>query len=316
MKNIVVSILLFVVMFIGGCKEDDSNPIENTTGETGTVTGEVFSKNGVEKIQGALVTVANLSNSPQAVTDNDGKYSLPNVPSGSQTLLINKGLFQSSVSLDVVAGVTTTAPQVKLEATGKLGFVAGSYDNIQQIIRDDLGYAIDSLASSDLNDAGKLSNYKAIFLNCGLDESPIYSGAGLTELKNFIQNGGSVYASDWAGEFIEFMFPDNIAIETSGAEQIITATIVDQNLKNFIGKETVEINFDMGGWGEIVSMDQTVTSLLIADYTSYVGGELTNKPLAVSFTYGNGKVIYTSFHNEANVTSDAIKVLIGFLYSL
>lgn len=316
MKNIVVSILLFTVIFIGGCKDDGSNPVENTSGETGTVVGQVFSKNGLEKIQGASVTVANLSNSPQTVTDIEGKYSLAGVPSGSQSLLIKKGLFQSTVSIDVVAGETTTAPQANIEVTGKLGFVPGEYDNIQQIIRDDLGYAIDSLSSSDLNDAGKLANYKAIFLNCGLDESPFYTGAGLTELKNFIQNGGSVYASDWAGEFIEFMFPDKITIETSGAEQTITATIIDQNLKNFIGKETVVINFDMGGWGEIVSTDQSVTSLLIADYTSYVSGELTNKPLAVSFTHGTGKVIYTAFHNEANVTSDAIKVLIGFLYSL
>lgn len=43
---------------------------------------------------------------------------------------------------------------------------------------------------------------------------------------------------------------------------------------------------------------------------------LLNKPLMVRFGHGNGQVIYTSFHNEAQVTRDMIEILITVIYSL
>ncbi len=316
MKNYIVWLVLFLFIVFNGCSKDESNPVVPDTGGTGTVSGQVFSKNGLEKIQGASVTVENLNNSPQTFSDLEGKYTLSGVPTGSQNLLIQKGLFKSIVSVTVTEGATVNAPAAQLEASGKLGFVSGLYDNIQQIIRNNLGYSIDSLGILDLRNTALLSNYKAIFINCGADEILIYDGQGMDALTNYIQNGGSIYASDWAGEFVEFMFPDKLTIETTGMSQVITAKIVDQNLKNFIGKETVVIDYDLGGWGEVSFAGQSVTTLLSADYTDYMGNNLTNKPLAVTFNHGAGKVIYTSFHNEANVTTDAIKVLIGFLYTL
>jgi len=315
-KNYIVWLVLASFLFISSCSKEENNPVDARSSGTGTVSGQVFSKNGIEKIQGAFVTVENMNNSPQAFTDLEGKYTLAGVPIGSQSLLIQKGLFKSIVVLTVSEGATVNVPSTHLESTGKLGFVYGSYDNIQHIIRNNLGYSIDSLNILDLRNAALLSNYKAIFINCGADEVLIYDGKGMDALKTYIQNGGSVYASDWAGEFVEFMFPDKLNIETTGIDQVITANIIDANLKNFIGKETVAINYDLGGWGEISVVGQSVTTLLSADYKDYMGNNLTNKPLAILFSYGSGKVIYTSFHNEANVTSDAVKVLIGFLYSL
>jgi hypothetical protein len=314
-KNNILIAVFIVLLIIAGCKKDE-NPISPETGETGIVTGQVFAKNGVEKIQGALVAVANMNNAPQSYTDLNGSYTLINVPSGNQTLSITKGIFQSSVTLEVAPNSTVTAPAAKLEAAGKLGFIDGSYDNIQHIIRDNLGYSIDSLTAADLTDAAVLANYKAIFLNCGSDESPIYNGTGLDVLKTFIHNGGSLYASDWAGVFVQTMFPNNLSLETTGMSQVITAKVIDTGLKEFIGKENVEINFDLGSWAEIISADPSVNTLIQADYYNHQGTLLTNKPLAVNFSHGSGKVIYTTFHNEVNVTSDAVKVLIGFLYSL
>ncbi len=317
MKKSRLLVGLIVLLFLFSCK-DEENPVVSVDLETGIVTGQVLSLNGAEEIQGALVTVQNLQNSPQAYTDINGFYSIANVPIGSQTLFVQKGLFESLIQVSVSPNTTISAPQVNLQATGKLGFVYGAYDNIQHIIREKLGYAVDSLTIDDLGNAAKLAEYKAIFLNCGFDVSLIYyeNTEILDVMKSYIQNGGNVYASDWAGEFVEYMFPESLTVETTGPSQMVVAKIIDQDLKNFIGSESISINYDLSGWAEVITLGQSVTTLISGDYLNNNGAQVSNKPLAVSFIYGSGKVLYTSFHNETNVTSDVVQVLIGFLYNM
>ena len=53
--------------------------------------------------------------------------------------------------------------------------------------------------------------------------------------------------------------------------------------------------------------------LLRGNYQSDAGA-VTNRALAIAKTEGSGKVVYTSFHNEAGVTADQIAVLRYFVY--
>jgi hypothetical protein len=38
------------------------------------------------------------------------------------------------------------------------------------------------------------------------------------------------------------------------------------------------------------------------------------QPLAISITHGTGRVVYTTFHNEAGVTADQLAVLRYFIF--
>ena len=50
----------------------------------------------------------------------------------------------------------------------------------------------------------------------------------VANLKNFVNQGGSIYASDWASEVVEVMYPDKIQfLGLKGEKQTITASITN-----------------------------------------------------------------------------------------
>ncbi len=120
------------------------------------------------------------------------------------------------------------------------------------------------------------------------------------------------------GSTAYFVLYDNgECIEGGGAHigvvMYSTAAVTDQGLRNFMGRDEVLIYYDLGGWVPIKSISQNVTGYLTGIEPTDVE-YIYNKPLAAGFSYGNGRVIYTTFHNrpaseEGVVTEDAQKFL-------
>jgi hypothetical protein len=90
--------------------------------------------------------------------------------------------------------------------------------------------------------------------------------------------------------------------------------------------QTVEVVFDLGGWVPIDAVLNTTRTLLSGDVAAQTAGGrlppadrslpiphsatiLRNRPLAVSFAYGEGTVVYTSFHNEAQAGQSVRHIL-------
>lgn len=135
-------------------------------------------------------------------------------------------------------------------------------------------------------------------------------------MQNFVAQGGSIYASDWAGSVIEEMYPKKIKFfGCEGEEQQINASITNPEIQALLGRKTATINFDLGAWAVIDSVAAGVTVDLRGTVETY-DGRKTNIPLMVHFPDGKGNVVYTSFHNEAQVTDDMKKILDYLVFSL
>jgi hypothetical protein len=153
-----------------------------------------------------------------------------------------------------------------------------------------------------------------IFLNCGLDADPniLNNPAMIANLRAFLQAGGTIYASDWAGEYVEKLFT-GFTFNFEGDAGSTTANVVDASLQAFIGKSSVSIVYDLDAWTDIATIPTTATVLLRGSYFAN-GVQRANQPLAFVIPHGAGRLVFTTFHNEAGATADQIAVLRHFIY--
>lgn len=313
LKSLVI--LCVLALSVAACDSGEDDP------ETGSVTGLITAADGETPIPGVTVSLASAQRSatsdlgrmrvdgPSAVTDTDGRFTLEGVPIGEQTLLAQRGAFQTTFMVTVEQDQQTMidAP-IKIESASALAYVPGVYDSIEEIV-EELGNEITELSVSDLADPGVTSQYGIIFLNC----SNYFSAPSeevTDNLRDYVENGGVLYASDWASVFVEALYPESIEFERSGNEQTITVDVVEDDVRLFVdGRDEIELAYDLGSWARIASVQGA--SVLVR---GTVNEEDTSEPLAVLFEQGQGQVIYTTFHNEAGVTEDQLAVLRYFIY--
>ena len=242
----------------------------------------------------------------------NGTYTLQNVPVGPQVIVATRGAFRSTVNVTVQPNQSVAAPTSKLASTGKLAFVRGTFDSIEQIVQGTLGNPIEEISAASLANSAVTSQYRMIFLNCGLDESVLSNPAVITNLRAFLQNGGTIYASDWAAEFVQALFT-GFSFDFSGDAQTTTASVLDASLQAFIGKSSVSIVYDLDSWTDVTAIPPTAVTLLRGNYTA-LGTQRINQPMAIVIPHGNGKLVFTTFHNEVGATADQIAVLRHFIY--
>lgn len=297
------SLLLGVALLaVGGC-QDSTSP-----DELGTVIGRVVAANGVTPIPTASVYVQSLGPSTAVLTNANGDYTLENVPPGLHVVVAEKGNFRSETQVVVKPAWTVLSPSVTLTAVGALAYVDGAYDSIEDLI-DGLGYSATKLELSDLGQVATLSQYRMIFLNCGAGVPADVAAALLA----WVQDGGTLYASDWELDIVQAMFPQDIITVSSAPEQNVTGTIVEPALEQFMGKNTVQIAYDLPAWKTLSQISATPTVLVRGTITTD-DNVTEDQPLALVINYGAGRVVYTTFHNEAGVTSDQLVALRYFIF--
>jgi hypothetical protein len=131
-------------------------------------------------------------------------------------------------------------------------------------------------------------------------------------LRDFVSEGGTLYASDLHFDVLVIAFPEFIDDHAvgRGAVQAVKARVVDEGLRRQLGNE-ISLRFDMPEWRPAAFRKSKVTTYLEGEY-ELVDGTVRNGPLLVSFSYGKGTVVFTSFHNEAQ-NSDLEKLLLRYL---
>ena len=140
-----------------------------------------------------------------------------------------------------------------------------------------------------------------LFLNCGTTN--YFDG---TTLRNFVFNGGCVYASDHTDTMISAAFPElfNFGGHIGDACKIY-ADVIDSELREIIGNK-IQIEFDLGVWAVLnSSKGQT----LLAGSS---GGKYAGLPIMVKVPFGKGVIFYTCFHNYAQA-SEKEKALLQLL---
>lgn len=193
------------------------------------------------------------------------------------------------------------------------------------------GYQYDEVPLEDFLKIKALVKYDVIFLTCGnlpdawlLEEiakgtrrdSAIYrmdpevTAKLYHNIRAFVEQGGTLYASDWrfnliAGAFTELVDESKIV---DGEKQVVNAEVVDTGLREILGS-VVELNFDMRGWSPAAFHGRDVNVMLRGRYTTTENESIVESPLLVKFPYGKGFVIFSSFHNEKQNSDIETKLL-------
>ncbi len=226
--------------------------------------------------------------------------------------------------------VIRAEPTVLGATTGKIAVTPPDFDDIGAVL-EGLGFAYDEIQFEELKSEEKLKEYDVVYINCSSDADYVAEEAG-PAIASYVKGGGIVYASDYANSIIIEAFPGKINFYSDreyydedeatdyyssriGEVGVVQAQIVDPGLASVIGKSTIEINYDMGSWVVMDSPGSGTKVHMTGPVSLGYGGEegtLQDKPYVVSFSEGDGEVLYTSFHNEAQVSSDVQSVLNWF----
>ncbi len=195
------------------------------------------------------------------------------------------------------------------------------------------GYQYTQISLDDLLEPDQLEKYDVVFVAC----SPVPKTwvvrrvcAGMRantavfaarpeivarlnqSLRRFVAGGGTLYASDWQFDLLAIAFPEMIdeAKVNRGEVQKVAAEVVDPGLRKRLGP-TIPLRFEKSDWRPAAFTGRDVTTYLQGRYELSSGGQQTG-PLLVSFPVGDGTVIFTSFHNEAQ-NNDVEKELLRYL---
>ncbi len=285
-------------------------------GPCGDVIGKICGLGGTGPVPGAVVSVQTPSGPVEATTNEQGDFVLTCVPPGTQTVTAQSGSWNTNFVVTVFDAQITTVPgqQCLNPNSAEVAVVWGQWDQIENILDAlNIPYTFydENQASSLFSNPATLAQYDIVFLNCGFPESLIYAGPGLTNLRDFVNNGGSLYSSDYAYDAIELTFPAFIdfggddnqrnAAETgtwSGALDVVEATLRSA----------------LGGRSQ-VPVDAVYTSVDAVDPAATVflrgaaNGNRANEPFMMKLQPmppSSGQVMFTSFHNNGQADILAI----------
>lgn len=321
-------VVIFLLLTIVACqKETDETPIK-----TGEISGYVYL---TDTTAAPGVHVYDKVNQIYGgYTDSNGFFRI-SIPVGERIVVIDGGIFKKEVPISIEEGeskelFSSAQPLLLVEDTKfKIAVMLGAFDSIQAILEQ---IGINRITSPDdtLNgyivydesnfptDIETLSKFNLLAFNCDMGRPSIDANT----LMNYVQDGGNIYASDWQYWVIDslnltssiFLHSDNGDYAT-GSQGEVRAAVIDEVLKNQIGKDSVDIVFDHEGWVVIDSVKGSVKVLLSADAQTSTG-EVYSSPIALlaNPVQNGGQLLYTSFHYEAQATSDdVIKILKMFL---
>jgi hypothetical protein len=225
-------------------------------------------------------------------------------------------------------------PESEPAAPLRLAVTPPEFDDMGGLL-DSLGhgYHYETAAFREFLEPETLKRHDVVFLTCGgvptdwLSErlrdsdrgsAGVYRAKPQTvrslydNLRDFVRDGGTLYVSDLHFDVLVIAFPEFIDDHAvgRGAVQTVDAQVVDEGLRNQLGDE-ISLRFDKRAWRPAAFRQSKVTTYLQGEY-ELVDGTVRTGSLLVSFSYGKGTVIFTSFHNEAQ-NSDLEKLLLRYL---
>jgi hypothetical protein len=208
------------------------------------------------------------------------------------------------------------------------GFIAGAvYDDE---IDPDLNVLKVENLLRDRNEGDQpvMNAYDAIFINSGVrglgaykynnvdpDDTFLSDPIVLENVQQFVEGGGSLILSDWAGDLIEAIWPDQIDFVNEGicgsppcwdAPQVgtsedVLADVLPTDLQQELGTDNISLSFDFSYWTAMASVSSDVEVFLQGDIEYRISdgegyGVLEDVPLLVVLNLGRGKIVFSSFH--------------------
>ncbi len=317
----------------------------------GDVEGQICGPNGEGWAVGARVWITGEDGTgtwiAEDVTDEEGSFFLEQVRAGVHTVNVQKGSWTTDFEIEVRGGGTTelAEPECLDPGSAKVAVVTGEFDHVGTLLTD-LGIDFDTYSGTNgdyldlLEDAEMMSEYDIIFFNCGMSFGWLSDPEDVVaNLRAYVADGGSVYASDWAYGIVEAAWP--AAVDFIGTDRVwdpnnwdgssdispylgavtaVDADVVDSVMRGAIGSSTARVVFDLDAWVAIEAPGTSGAPLLTATVPVYNSDfsstyQIQDVPLAVRSEPG-GTVIYTAFHNDQQPTDDMVRALQEIILSL
>ncbi|MBM4368932.1 MAG: carboxypeptidase regulatory-like domain-containing protein [Deltaproteobacteria bacterium] len=339
--------------------ESESNLVydapETKVVSPGSITGRVCDPSGRTWLADALAYVnlyddnGLIYDTRKAFSDLDGYWTIDDLPGEeSYQVYVTYGpytLMDEAITVDNGQDVVLEEPNCFDPLALDVVVVTGDYDDFGRVL-DDMGFVnyrtvngtdetelVDFLSSID-----ELNKYDLIFFNGGIiedgviydldDDTNTVPDTVMANIKAFVDAGGNIYASDWSYDIVEVGWPDKIDFvgadevpddAQKGDYELLDAAVTDASLSEYLGKQYIEIEYDLPVWPPIETTANSVSVHLtgtipysdgLSDYT------LSSVPLLATFNSGNGKVAYSTFRVVRNGNEDMIRTLQYIMYSL
>ena len=349
--------ILALAVLLFGCSETTlvNRNDSPTVLEPGSIKGRVCDPSGLTWLSDALVYThlydenGKLYDTRMAYSDRDGYWMLADLPEGIlYDIYVQWGsdileTYEVKIVADTVYKLDE--PQCFDPLEMDVAIITGDYDDFHLVLND-LGFAnyelIDGLTESEvvgfLTSPADMARYDMIFFNGGhVEEDVFYAGDGSdsatvdeirTNIKDYVEDGGMLYGSDWSYDVIEATWPQRIDFvgddntpddAQKGEYDYITAAVTDATLGEFLGKNYVEIEYDLPVWPPIESVHGATSTHLTGSVQYRIGTAvytLPSSPILVSFSAGNGRVFFSTFRVAKNATNDMLLTLQYAMYSL
>ena len=289
-----------------------------------------------------------------AQANEHGLYSIDQIPPGDHTLIVESGSFSGSEPVTLQPGQTkdlmAQAKKSCISADGvEIAVIDGEWDDVSTLLD---GMQIDYTpytalaAESLLNDLSAMQQYDIIFIEChawnqtSLEGTGGFSNQVQSNIRNYVESGNSLYASDQAQGFIQQGLPEAITFyresegvtgPRQGAQISSLATSVESNaMQGVLGSTTTSLAFSLEAWSIAESAShpnstvhfQAAAPIMDSDpfspnFGQPSGQTVPNAPLMVHFEAdGGGSAIFTSFHNSDQATGDMQDILEFAIYQL
>ncbi|MEQ9497284.1 MAG: choice-of-anchor D domain-containing protein [Deltaproteobacteria bacterium] len=279
---------------------------QGATAGCGGIQGRICDVSGNGPAAGARVYTDASGQRFEATTDMQGDWSMTCVPEGTWTFRAENGSWSTSFTADVIAGEQTqlTTEQCLEPTSAQVAVVWGEWDEMERIL-DRMGVTYTMYRDVDdlVDQPSVLNGYDIVFFNCGFDEWRALQPGPMANLRAFVEQGGSIYASDLGYDIVEVGWPayvtfdgnDSIRDDAEWAPPYDGyANVVNPSLAAALGGAT-QVYIESPGAAMISVSSQTTTYL---DGDRFMDGG--NHPMMVGFrpTPTSGRVFYTDFHQE------------------
>jgi hypothetical protein len=194
----------------------------------------------------------------------------------------------------------------------RLAVTPASFDDMGKLLATlGTGYQYVTIEEAALEDPAALADVDVLFVTC--TEAPDRTAASQTKvsqtLREFVGRGGTLYASDLRFDTLAEAFPEfvDITAVAQGKSQDLDAEVLDPHLRELVGT-TMRLHFDLEGWRPAAFGGPDVSTYLRGEFQTTAGVSI-QAPLLVKFRFGDGTVVFTSFHNEKQNSDAEIQLL-------
>jgi hypothetical protein len=356
--------LLIALVTLGGCSE---NTVYVPAGafevpSPGSIQGRVCDPSGRTWLADAEAYTylydddGKIVDTVTSYSDRDGYWLLADLPAEvTYDVFVQYGYDVIDREQDIYVGsgedITLDPPDCFDPLQMDVAVITGDYDDFQLVLQD-MGFAnyeeINGLVTTEMKDfllnLTDMQFYDIIFFNGGhMEEDIIYDTDGslepnkkgytvadeiMSNIRTYVEGGGSIYASDWAYDVVEIGWPEEINFigddgtpnaAQSGEYQNVNAAVSDAALAEFLGTNYVSIQYDLPVWPPIENVQSSVSVHMSASINYRLGTSSytqPSSPILVSFSAGNGKVVYSTFRVAKNTNTNMLSTLQYMMYNL